>query len=210
MVKPQPILQISCSPTIHPGSCSQLTSNSFHCRPVVWNHMVAVRSAVQPHLYGTNIPHSVRTAKTFNNFTVKLKCLICITLCDCLLIVIYTDWPCVLRSPRLDKFAHYKSSLFYHYLYCNCENYPLSPLKPRFRTLMEQYLHTISDSVYLVHQSFMWFLWLNWRKPTFIPSLIPTFQNVDLLWCHRYKSWPPAIVTSQWPIVPVWFLWMLS
>ena len=53
MVKPQPISQISCSPTIHPGSCARLTSFSFHSRPVVWNHMVTVRSAVQPQLYGT-------------------------------------------------------------------------------------------------------------------------------------------------------------
>ena len=28
-------------------------SNSFHSRPVVWNHMVTVHSAVQPQLYGT-------------------------------------------------------------------------------------------------------------------------------------------------------------
>ena len=53
MVKPQPTSQISCSPTIHPGSCARLTSNSFHSRPVVWNHMVTVHSAVQPQLYGT-------------------------------------------------------------------------------------------------------------------------------------------------------------
>ena len=49
----QPTSQISCSPTIHPGSCARLTSNSFHSRPVVWNHMVTVHSAVQPQLYGT-------------------------------------------------------------------------------------------------------------------------------------------------------------
>ena len=29
----------------------------------------------------------------------------------CFSIVIYTDWPCALSSPRLDKFAHYKSPL---------------------------------------------------------------------------------------------------
>ena len=34
-------------PFIHPGSCARLTSNSFHSRPGVWNHMVTVRSAVQ-------------------------------------------------------------------------------------------------------------------------------------------------------------------
>ena len=37
-----------------------------------------------------------------------------------------------------------------------------------------------------MHQSFMWFLWLNWRKSTFIPSLLRKIQNVDLLWRHRY------------------------
>ena len=39
--------------TIHSGSCARLTSNSFHSRPVVWNHMVTVHYAVQPQLYGT-------------------------------------------------------------------------------------------------------------------------------------------------------------
>ena len=43
-------------------------------------------------------------------------------------------------------------------------------------------------------------------NPLFIPSLLRKIQNVDLLWRHRYKSWPPAIVTSQWPIVPAWAL----
>ena len=28
----------------------------------------------------------------------------------------------------------------------------------------------------------------NWRKSTFIPSLLWMIQNVDLLWRHRYKS----------------------
>ena len=56
MVNPQPthpISQITCSHMIHPRSCARLTSNSFHSRPVVWNSMVTVRSAVQPQLYGT-------------------------------------------------------------------------------------------------------------------------------------------------------------
>ena len=44
----------------------------------------------------------------------------------------------------------------------------------------------------------------------FIPSLLRMVQNVDLLWRHRYKSRSPAIVTSEWPIVPAWLLWMLS
>ena len=73
-----------------------------------------------------------------------------------------------------------------HYLYYNCEKYPLSPLKPRSLAFIEQYLPNISDPVYSVHQSFMWFLWLNWRKSHFIPSLLQMIQNVDLLWCHRY------------------------
>ena len=33
MVKPQPISQISCSPTIHPGSCARLT-DWLHCVPL--------------------------------------------------------------------------------------------------------------------------------------------------------------------------------
>ena len=47
-------------------------------------------------------------------------------------------------------------------------------------------------------------------NPHFIPSLPRKIQNVHLLWRHRYKSRPPAIVTSQWPIVPAWLLWTLS
>ena len=47
-------------------------------------------------------------------------------------------------------------------------------------------------------------------NPHFIPSLLRKIQNVDLLWRHRYSSRPPAIVTSQWPIVPAWLLWVLS
>ena len=47
-------------------------------------------------------------------------------------------------------------------------------------------------------------------NPHFIPSLLWMIQNVDLLWRHRYKSRSPAIVTSQWPILPPWLLWTLS
>ena len=47
-------------------------------------------------------------------------------------------------------------------------------------------------------------------NPHFIPSRLRMIQNVDLLWRHRYKSRPPAIVTSQWPILPAWLLWTLS
>ena len=47
-------------------------------------------------------------------------------------------------------------------------------------------------------------------NPHFIPSLLRMIQNVDLLWRHRYKSRSPAIVTSQWRIVPAWLLWTLS
>ena len=47
-------------------------------------------------------------------------------------------------------------------------------------------------------------------NPHFIPSLLRMIPNIDLLWRHRYKSRPPAIVTSQWPIVPAWLLWTLS
>ena len=47
-------------------------------------------------------------------------------------------------------------------------------------------------------------------NPHFIPPLFRMIQNVDLLWRHRYKSRSPAIVTSQWRIVPAWLLWTLS
>ena len=36
-------------------------------------------------------------------------------ICECFTIVIFTDWPCALSSPRLNKFAHYKSPLLYHH-----------------------------------------------------------------------------------------------
>ena len=71
------------------------------------------------------------------------------------------------------------------YLYYNYEKYPLSPLKPKILALIEHYLPTISDPVYSVHQSFMWFLWLNWRKSTFHPVTAP----------NDSKCWP--IVTSS-------------
>ena len=70
------------------------------------------------------------------------------------------------------------------YLYYNYEKYPLSFLKPRSLALIEQYLPNISDPVYSVHQSFMRFLWLNWRKSTFYPVTAP----------NDSKCWP--IVTS--------------
>ena len=41
-------------------------------------------------------------------------------------------------------------------------------------------------------------------NPHFIPSLLRKIKNVDLL-CR-----PPAIVTSQWLIVPAWLLQTLS
>ena len=73
----------------------------------------------------------------------------------------------------------------YWNLYHNYEKYLLSPLKPRFLALNEQYLPNISDPVYSVHQSFMWFLRLNRRKSTFYPVTAPKDS----------KCWP--IVTSS-------------
>ena len=69
--------------------------------------------------------------------------------------------------------------------YDNCEKYPLSSLKPKFLALIEQYLPNVSDPVYSVHRSFVWFLWLNWRKSTFYPVTAP----------NDSKGWP--IVTSS-------------
>ena len=95
-------------------------------------------------------------------------------------------------------FQHGASLVNYNY-----EKYPLSPLKPKILALIEQYLPNISDTVYSVHQS-------TDVNPHFIPSRLRMIQNVDLLWRHRYKSRSPAIVTSQWPIVPTWLLWTLQ
>ena len=70
-------------------------------------------------------------------------------------------------------------------LYHNYEKYPLSSLKPRFLALIDQYLLNISDPVFSVRQSLMWFLRLNRRKSTFNPVTAP----------KRSKCWP--IVTSS-------------
>ena len=73
---------------------------SFCCAaPIVWN----------------NIPHSVKTAKTVDSCKGNLRPIFIVYHLhnDMWLfsIVIYTDWPCALSSPRLGKFAHYKSPL---------------------------------------------------------------------------------------------------
>ena len=97
---------------------------------------------------------------------------------------------------------------------CNCEKYLLSLLKPGCLALLEQRIPNISGFVCLVHQSFMWFPWLNLRKSTCcsVTALddFKIFTTVDQLWRHRYTRWPLAIVTSQWPIVPMRFLWTLT
>ena len=76
------------------------------------------------------------------------------------------------------------------YLYHNYEKYPLSPLKPRSLALIEQYLPNISDPVYSVHQSFIRFLWLNWRKSTFYPVTAP----------NGSKCWPIVTSSIQEPV----------
>ena len=76
------------------------------------------------------------------------------------------------------------------YLYYNYEKYPLSPLKPRSLALIEQYLPNISDPVYSVHQSFMRFLWLNWRKSTYYPVTAP----------NDSKCWPIVTSSIQEPV----------
>ena len=75
-------------------------------------------------------------------------------------------------------------------LYYNYEKYPLSPLKPRSLALIDQYLPNISDPMYSVHQSFMWFLWLNWRKSTFYPVTAP----------NDSKCWPIVTSSIQGPV----------
>ena len=78
----------------------------------------------------------------------------------------------------------------YIYIYYNYEKYPLSPLKPRSMALIEQYLPNISDPVYSVHQSHMWFLWLKWRKCTFYPVTAP----------NDSKCWPIVTSSIQEPV----------
>ena len=81
-------------------------------------------------------------------------------------------------------------NLISYNLYYNYEIYPLSPLKLRSLALIEQYLPNISDPVYSVQQSFMWFLWLNWRKSTFYPVTAP----------NDSKCWPIVTSSIQEPV----------
>ena len=69
--------------------------------------------------------------------------------------------------------------------YYNCEKYPLSPLKQRFRALIDQYLPNISDPVYSVHQSFMWFLWLNWCKGHILSRHCSQWLKMLTYCCHQ-------------------------
>ena len=108
-------------------------------------------------------------------------------------------------------------------LYYNYEKYPLSPLKLMFLVLIEQYLPNISDPVYSVHQSFMWFLLLNWRKSIFYPVTAPNDSkcwlivtssiqepaasncDVTMTGCSRVVAmdafvaqWNRTFITAQW------------
>ena len=58
---------------------------------------------------------------------------------------------------------------------------------------LNNYQPNIFDPVYSVHQSFMWFLWLNWRKSTSYPVTAPDYS----------KCWPN--VTSLFVKKHVWF-----
>ena len=82
----------------------------------------------------------------------------------------------------------------------------LSPLKPRDLALLSWHVPYNCGSGNSVHQSFTWFMSLNWRKSTFYRSRVPIlFQNLTadgLMWRHWHMGKPLAIVTSQWPIVP--------
>ena len=91
-------------------------------------------------------------------------------------------------------------------LYYNYERYPLSPL---WRSLNNIYPIFLTPCIRCTNY-LCGFCDLTDVHPHFIPSLLRMIQNVDLLWRHLYKSRSPAIVTSQWPIVPVWLLWTLS
>ena len=95
---------------------------------------------------------------------------------------------CIERHPVLQLYTHVRMKV--KHLYYNYEIYPLSPLKPRSLALIEQYLPNISDPVSSVHQSFMWFLWLNWRKSTFYPVTAP----------NDSKCWPIVTSSIQEPV----------
>ena len=90
----------------------------------------------------------------------------------------------------------YCNEHYYNELYCNehlfhnYQRYPLSPLKPKSLALIEPYLPNIFDPVYSVNQSFMWFLWLNWRKSTFYPATAP----------NDSECWPIVTSSIQEPV----------
>ena len=58
-----------------------------------------------------NIPQSMKTAKSVDNFKVKLNTYFIVPHLNNVLIMIYTDWFCTLGSHGMNKFAHYKSTL---------------------------------------------------------------------------------------------------
>ena len=102
-----------------------------------------------------------------------------------------------LHKPQWSFPMSYQSELAFSISIIITKKYPLSFLKPRSLALIEQYLPNISDPVYSVHQSFMWFLWLNWRKSTFYPvewfkmlTYCDVIDSRQQLWHHNDRLFP--------------------
>ena len=80
-------------------------------------------------------------------------------------------------------------------------------LKPRCLALLSYHVPYNWGSGNSTHQSFTWFILLNWRKSTFTD---PEFQYYNCCWpivTSSIHGQLLAIVTSQWPIISHGFLW---
>ena len=73
-------------------------------------------------------------------------------------------------------------------LYFSYEKYPLSPLKPRGLALLSWHVPYNWGSGNSVHQSFTWFLSLNWRKST--------FSAPGCRYYFKINSWWPIVTSS--------------
>ena len=118
----------------------------------------------------------------------------------------FIGYPWLLYNSTTPKAIH---------LYYYCEKYSLSPLKLRSLAFIEQ--PNISDPMYSVHQLFMWFLWLNWRKSIFYPITAPNDSkcwsivtlsiqepaasdcDVTMTDCFRVVSMDASFVFILWP-----------
>ena len=99
-----------------------------------------------------------------------------------------TNW---YMSPTID---------IYHLLY-NCEKYPLFPLKPMcWRSLNNAHQTFLAPCIRCIDNPYD-SCGLSDINRILSRHCSRWFQNVDLLWRHRYMCRPLAIVMPQWQIL---------